>query len=249
MKELGNVALDTGDLKAALDFYKRSQALYERLEDTVGLADLHSNVGILYKRATRWDDALAEYHTALVLRERIGHLRGIGICFNNIAEVHRTRGDPAQAIPAYLRAIETWDAIGNASGVAVALVGLAAARTESGDVVQGRADLLDAEARFARLGSTIYLPDLYRYLASAELAAGDIDAAEQAATRSLEYARAGTARHQEAATLRVLAEIALARGEPDAARALLEISRETLTQLGDTLELARTEAVLRELNG
>jgi hypothetical protein len=46
----------------------------------------------------------------------------------------------------------------------------------------------------------------------------------------------------------VLGEIALENGEPDAARALLEVSRETLTRLGDTLELARTEAVLQKLS-
>jgi len=175
----------------------------------------------------------------------MGHVLGIGTCYNNIAEVHRTRGDPQQAIPAYQRAIQTYASIGHALYTGLALVGLGAARVETGDVAQGRADLLDAEARFEAIGSTIYLPDLYRYLATAELADGDMEAAARAAARSLDYARAGTARHQEAATLRVMGEIALARGETDAARALLEVSRETLVKVGDTLELARTEAVLR----
>ena len=58
----------------------------------------------------------------------------------------------------------------------------------------------------------------------------------------------GAARHHEAATLRIMAEIALARGERDAARALLLVSQETLSKVGDTLELAKTEAVLRQLD-
>jgi tetratricopeptide (TPR) repeat protein len=247
LKNLGNVAVERGELQTAAEFYHSSGQLYERLEDIVGLADLHSNLGIIHRRSGRWDEALAEYEAALVLRERIGHLLGIGTCHNNIAEVHRTRGEPAQAIPAYQRAIETWGSIGHALFVGLALVGLGAARTESGEWAQGRADLLDAEARFAAIGSTIYLPDLYRYLASAELAAGDLEAAEQATARSLDYARAGTARHQEAATLRVMAEIKLARNEPEAATALLRISRETLMRVGDTQELARTEAVLKRI--
>jgi tetratricopeptide (TPR) repeat protein len=222
--------------------------MYARLEDMVGLADLHSNLGIIHRRSGRWDEALAEYQAALTLRERMGHVLGIGTCYNNIAEVHRTRGDLQQAIPAYQRAIQTYASIGHALYTGLALVGLGAARVETGDIAQGRADLLDAEARFDAIGSTIYLPDLYRYLATAELADGDLEAAERAAGRSLDYARAGTARHQEAATLRVMGEIALARGETDAARALLEVSRETLLKVGDTLELARTEAVLRVLS-
>jgi class 3 adenylate cyclase/tetratricopeptide (TPR) repeat protein len=248
LKELGNVAVDTGDLQAAAEHYQGSQALYERLEDLLGLADIHSNLGIIDRRTGRYDLALQEYEAALALRERMGHLLGIGTCYNNIGEVHRTQGDFERAIPAYLQAIETWGSIGNAARVALALVGLGAARTESGDTGRGRADLLEAEERFAALGSTLYLPDLYRYLASADLAEGDLEAASRAAERSLEFARASQARHQEAATMRVLGQIMLSRGEVEGARALLELSRQALANLGDTLELARTEAVLRLLD-
>ena len=247
LKQLGNVAVERGELKLAADFYTRSRQMYERLEDMVGLADIHNNLGIIYRRGGRWADSLAEYDASLALCERMGHLLGIGRCYNNMAEVHRTRGEPAQAIPAYLQAIETWDSIGHALFVGLALVGLGAARIEIGDVAQGRADLLDAEARFAAIGSTVYLPDLCRCLASAELAAGDLEAADAAAARSLDYARAGTARHQEAATLRVMAEIALARGQGDIAAALLRVSHETLKKVGDVQELARTQAVLKRL--
>jgi tetratricopeptide (TPR) repeat protein len=247
IRQLGNLAVDTGDLRAAANYYQRSREFYERLEDMLGLADIHSNLGILYRRAGRWDESLQEYEGALKLRERIGHMHGIGTCYNNIAEVHRTRGDPEKAIPAYERAIETWGSIGNALGVAVALVGLGAAKTESGDGARGRADLFDARERFEALGSTMYLPDLYRYLAEAELGGSDLKAADAAARMSMEYARAGSARHQEAAALRVLGEIALARGELDAARALLENSRESLLKLGDSLELARAVAALKQL--
>jgi hypothetical protein len=79
------------------------------------------------------------------------------------------------------------------------------------------------------------------------LIGGDLVAAERAGQRSLANARASTARHQEAATLRVLGEIALASGAPASARTLLEQSRETLSGLGDTLELAKTDAVLARL--
>jgi tetratricopeptide (TPR) repeat protein len=202
---------------------------------------------MIYRRAARWDEALAEYEMSLKLRERMGNLWGIGTCYNNMAEVHRTRGELDLAIVGYQQAIDTFSGIGEAAGVATVMIGLGAARVEAGNVAQGRLELLDAARRFAALGSTFYLPDLYRYLASAELAAGDLDAAEGAAQRSLEYARTGTARNQEAATLRVMGEIALARGEPHAARALLLISRETLAALGDTPELARTEAALERL--
>jgi hypothetical protein len=118
---------------------------------------------------------------------------------------------------------------------------------EVGRTRQGRLDLVDAAAQLEALGSNGYLADAYRHLASAELMSGDLAAAEEAGQRSLASARATTALHQEAATLRVLGEIALASGAAALARELLEQSRATLSGLGDTLELARTDAVLARL--
>jgi ATP/maltotriose-dependent transcriptional regulator MalT len=97
------------------------------------------------------------------------------------------------------------------------------------------------------LGNTKFLPDLYRFLASAELAAGNLEAATGAAEQSVDYARAANVRYQEAATQRVLAEIAIARGKVNEARELLEISRQTLVEVGHAEELARTEGVLLQL--
>ncbi|HET9808697.1 MAG TPA: hypothetical protein VFQ66_03310, partial [Candidatus Limnocylindria bacterium] len=111
----------------------------------------------------------------------------------------------------------------------------------------GRETLREAEARWTRLGSTTYLPDLYRFIASAELASGDLEAATRAAERSLDLARGATARHQEAMTNRVQGEIAAARGNRTTARELLERSRDALRDLDEPAELARTEAAIARL--
>jgi tetratricopeptide (TPR) repeat protein len=247
LKQHGNVAFHTGDLKGAAEYYLRSRAIHERLENLSGIAEVRNNLGTVYRREAQWAQALAEYDACLTLWERIGNPRGVALSHNNTGEVHRSRGDLDGAIAAYERALGRFEVIGAATEAAIVLIGVGAARVEAGDVARGRADLLRALDRLSTLGSTGYLPDVYRYLASADLAEGNLDGAERAAEQSLEYARAGSARHQEAATLRVLGEIALARGEPDAALALLEVSRQTLRKLGDTLELARTEAVLNRL--
>ncbi len=247
LKHLGNSAVHVGDLEAAAAFNQQSRALYERLEDLVGLADSHANLGIIYRRGGRWDAAMSEHEMSLRLRYRIGDLNGLGTCHNNIAEVHRSRGDPAAAIQAYLQAQDEWSATGNAVMVGVALTGLGAARIELGDSAQGRADLLDAERRFEAAGSTLYLAEMYRYLAISRLAEGDPQAAAQDVERSLEYALGAGARNQLATTQRVQAQIALAAGQIGRARELLEESRQTLRDIGDIAELARTEALLQTL--
>lgn len=248
LKQLGNVSFLAGRRDDAAEFYRRSLEMYERLADVPGLAAVHSNLGVLYRRMARWDAALAELAASLQLRERMGDPWGVGTIHNNIGEVHRTRGELDAAIAAYERAIATWEPIGYASGVALALTGLGAAIAEAGDARRGREILRDAETRWAELGSTTYLPDLYRFVASAELAGGDAEAAARAAERSTELARAAEARHQEAMTTRVRGEIALARGDRDEARRLLEQSIRELRELDEPTELARAEAVLARLD-
>ncbi len=248
LRELGNVPLHAGDPRDAVQFFERSRAIYERLEDLVGIASVRHNLGVAYARMGKWDESIAAFQSALILHERMGNLWVVGMIHNNVGEVHRLRGNLREAIAAFERTLATWGEIGHAPGVALALTGLGGARVEAGEVGEGLANLLDAEVRFNALGRTMYFPDLYRFLASAELARGDPDAATKAAQRSLEFARAANARHQEAMTQRVLAEIALAGGDEPAARELLEMSRRTLAEFGEAGELARTEAILARLS-
>jgi len=245
----GNALNSLGDLSGAIACYEQSRAIYEQLGDLAGISDVRSNLGMVYRRICRWDEALAEYGASLAFYERTGNLWKAATCHNNIGEVHRTRGEPQEGIPSFQRAMSIWESIGSAAEAAVALMNLGAARVEAGEVAQGRTDLLQAQERFKTLGRTSYLPGLYRYLASAELAAGDVDAAATAANRSLGLANEAKARHQEAMAQRVLAEIALAREDRATARTLLETSRSTLSELGEIAELGRTEEVLRHASG
>ncbi|HYK98395.1 MAG TPA: tetratricopeptide repeat protein [Candidatus Acidoferrales bacterium] len=247
LKLLGNVANNLGDIRDAEELYRRSRVAYERLEDLVGVADVRSNLGMIYRRMGRWDDSIGEYAASLSVRERIGHLRGIAASHNNLGEVYRSRGEPAEAIPHYLQAIALLESAGGAADSAVVLMSLGAARAESGDVRGGLADLREAEKRVHMLGRTKYLPDLYRLLASAELSAGNVEAARDLATRSLDLATAAGARHLEAMAQRVLGEALIEAGDPDAARPLIESSCETLREAGEAVELAKSEALRKRL--
>ena len=247
LKQLGNVSFLAGKRDDAERHYRESLEMYDRRGDTIGLANVHSNLGVVYRRMGRWDDALRELESSLALRERIGDPWGIGTTHNNIGEVHRTRGELAPAIDAYERALAVWTPIGYSSGVALALTGLGAAISDAGDPRRGLEVLRDAEQRWEALGSTTYLPDLYRFIAATHLALGDLASGETAAERSRELAESASAQHQVAMTERVLGEIAAARGDLRRSRELLERSRAALRELDEPAELARTEAALARL--
>ncbi|MDQ3808972.1 MAG: AAA family ATPase [Chloroflexota bacterium] len=243
-KQLGNLAFHTGDLKSAASEYEHALRLGQGSTNPARVAEVRNNLGLVYRRAARWEEAMAEFDAGLALWERIGNPWGVALCHNNMGEVERSRGRAAEAIASFERALAGFQALGAATEEAITLIGLGAARVEGGEVILGRVELQLAARRLEALGSAAYLPDVYRYLATGELLSGELVAAERAALRSLDFAHAGTAPHQEAATMRVMGEIALARGQASLARALLELSRQTLAELGDTLELARTQAVL-----
>src|SRR2546428_703456 len=156
--------------------------------------------------------------------------------------------DDAAAIAALQRALDRFTAIGSESEATLALMGLGNARVRSGDLVRGRSDLLDARRRMSALGKTRYLPAVFRHLAYADLVGGDLEGATASAERSLEYARAENALSQQAMTECVLGEIALARGDKAAARAMLNASRDRLADLGELAEVERTDAVLATLD-
>src|SRR6185503_11129368 len=106
----------------------RSRAAFERLQDVVGVADVRSNLGMIYRRLARWDESLSEYQASLELRERVGHQRGIATSHNNIGEVYRTRGTPLLATPHYKRSIEILDSIGATADAGLVWMNLGSAR-------------------------------------------------------------------------------------------------------------------------
>jgi adenylate cyclase len=249
LKQLGNIPLHAGNPLDAVDYLRRSQRLYEQLEDLAGIAAVRMNLGAVYGRMAMWDECLKELEASLQLHERIGDVWHIGVDYNNMGEAHRGRGDLRSAIEAFHRALDIYLQIQDAACIALALTGLGITRVEVGDIAEGRANLLEAEAQFGALGQSMYLPHIYRFLASADLATGDLDSAGQHAERSIAFARQTNARHEEAITQRVMGEIALARGDVSGARELLDASRRTLAEVGEAGELVRTEAVLARLGG
>jgi len=247
LKLLAAALAFSGDLRSPAAMYERCLPIYERLGDVAGAADVRNYLGSLYRRMGRWDDSLAEYGLALSLVERVGNPWLAAIIHNNMGELHFFRGDFQRAIASKQRAFEMATGLGAESQAALALMGVGIARVMAGSVAQGRADLLDAKARFSVLGRSRYLSELYRCLAHAELATGDLGAAVHAAEIALECAREADSALDEAVAQRVLGEVAVAGGDLADARKLLESSQERLAQLGDIAELDQAKRALAGL--
>ena len=97
------------------------------------------------------------------------------------------------------------------------------------------------------LGGTKFLPSVYRDLAAAALAAGELAEAQESAERALTLARSGKVPQTEAVVQRILGQIALARGDRESARTLLGTSIELLRSLDEAAELRKAQAVLAQV--
>ena len=78
LTEMGDLYLQQGDEKLALEFYQRSQTLFEELGSKDKLAALISRRGTLEQRRGNYEQALAAYEQSLALYKAIGHKHGYG---------------------------------------------------------------------------------------------------------------------------------------------------------------------------
>ena len=95
---LGNIQASRGELEAATRTYQGALALAG--EHGPEAADLHNNLGALYKAQRRFDEARAAYERALALSPQ--HVRA----HNNMGLLYAELGDRGQAIAWYVQALE-----------------------------------------------------------------------------------------------------------------------------------------------
>jgi tetratricopeptide (TPR) repeat protein len=242
-KHLGTAHVLKGDHATGIELYRRALSIYESLSDLQGLMNVHNNIGIVLRRQSRWDEALAEQQRAQDLARRIGDVWGIGMALANMAETLRNRRDYDGAIAAAEEALRCWLQVGNAVGVATVHMNLGILHFEHGHLDEARESLHLALAEWAKLDSRLFLPELYRTLAKVELPHGGGTALAWA-ERSLAVAREIKARDEEGIALQVLGTVHHALGDTDRAIGLLTESVTILRPAKNRLELARSLCAL-----
>ncbi|MGH2499728.1 MAG: ATP-binding protein [Candidatus Limnocylindria bacterium] len=244
-KHLGTTHVLKSDHATGLDLYRRALEIYEALGDLQGQMNVHNNLGIVLRRQSRWEEALAEQGRALELARRIGDAWGVGMVLANTAETLRNRGDFEGALKASQEALSTWSQVGNAVGVATVHMNVGILSFEHGRLDEAREALHLSRAEWEKLDSKLFLPELYRTLAKVELTS-DPRAALGWARRSLEVAREIKAKDEEGIALQVIGMVHAALGELDAAVTELGESVMILRSARNRLELARTLSALAQ---
>ncbi|MFB7380952.1 tetratricopeptide repeat protein [Kitasatospora purpeofusca] len=91
-QRLGGIAVDRGDFGEAEEWYLRSQALLERLDDVDGLAIGHHQLGVIAHRLGRPDEAERRTRQALEVFERLGETGRAAACHHRLGVLAEEQG-------------------------------------------------------------------------------------------------------------------------------------------------------------
>jgi tetratricopeptide (TPR) repeat protein len=95
---IGSGHLVKNEIDSALFYFYAAEESAKGHPDSVLLAGLLSNYGIIYKEKGELDSALMNYRVALEIRKRIKEPMGIASSFNNIADAYRLKGEIDSAV-------------------------------------------------------------------------------------------------------------------------------------------------------
>ncbi|MEM3397017.1 MAG: tetratricopeptide repeat protein [Thermoplasmata archaeon] len=122
LNNLGNVYFEKRELKKALDYYRLSLGIREKINEHLTIAGSYNNIGIVYRYMHEYSTALAYFQKSLKQAEKCGHLWGMIFPLDNMADLYFAIGDLDNCMQTYkteiqyLKKIENLHALINTYG-------------------------------------------------------------------------------------------------------------------------------------
>ncbi|TES93237.1 MAG: tetratricopeptide repeat protein [Candidatus Cloacimonadota bacterium] len=110
-----------GELKKALEFYKKSLKVRSSIDDKEGMAVNLNNIGTTYTDLREYKNALLYLKKSLRMREEIGYVQGIALSLNNIGIVFWNQERYKEGVSYFKESLKIQRRLGDKSGVATSL--------------------------------------------------------------------------------------------------------------------------------
>jgi len=121
---IGEVYYSLSDVKIALSSFNHALELWTRVEDRVGEALAHLNLGYLNFNFGDLNSARAHYQEALSRWQALGNKRGEALSRTALGGIHSFLGEQQTALDLHNKALELFRYIGDRQGEAATLNGL-----------------------------------------------------------------------------------------------------------------------------
>ncbi|MDI1445432.1 tetratricopeptide repeat protein [Polyangium sp. 6x1] len=149
---LADLCAQQGDVARALDLWKQSLAVDEKIGDVKGKAvTLHQMAGVIAQQGDV-ARALDLWKQSLAVDEKIGNVKGKAATLHNMAGVIAQQGDVARALDLWSQSLAVDEKIGNVKGKAATLHNMAGVIAQQGDVARALDLLKQALALVEKIG-------------------------------------------------------------------------------------------------
>ena len=175
----GAIALATGRVDEAEEFFTRGADAAKRQGDHATVGRCFNNLGIIEHYRGRYDEALSSYNLAQAAFQQAGSKHGVAEAEHNVGITYRDRGELDQAFKQSNRAVEHAKETGDRSLHALALAVQAEIRALSGDADLARLDIDEALEVHRQLDDEPAETGDLRILARVVATAGDPTEAER----------------------------------------------------------------------
>jgi tetratricopeptide (TPR) repeat protein len=233
---------------SAIEKFEESLRQYERIGNIYGQATCHNLIANGYFAKGELSLADLHYRQSLEMFIQIGHVYNQVLGNNNLGGIAVRQGRLDAALGYYQQALRQLQQIHGSLWVFGALhQNIGNTLLQRSELDAASLELQQALGFFNQAKVRDLLPELYGQFAELHLKQKDLDAAERDGQQSLELARELTMPREEGHNLRIMGEIALARGDVARAEEYLQSSYTILNEADDEYECGRTQLTLAEL--
>lgn len=113
-----------GDDTTALEMYRTSEQLYTEVGDSVGVAKVEHNIGIVFFNRSDYVQALQSQRRAIGIFETYNENEGKGAALNSTGVVYLYLADYPRALAFFLKALNVFERVGNRQRTAYVLTNI-----------------------------------------------------------------------------------------------------------------------------
>jgi two-component sensor histidine kinase len=221
-RQLGLAALNNGDYKEADHHMTLAKDYYLRKGDTLNVAKMLNNLGIVQRDMGQFEQAMEYHMEAIRLSEMVDHLSGVASNYLNIGVIFGIKNDIPQALSYFKKASATYVELQDSSRLATIQLNIAGAQKDLGRLDSAQATVESILPYIRRKGLTSEEGRGEYLLGVLLLEVGDLDGAERhlLISRSI-FEGLGSVMRVTGNLLR-LSELYLQRGQAAKAKALAE---------------------------
>jgi class 3 adenylate cyclase/tetratricopeptide (TPR) repeat protein len=242
------ISVIQGNNREALHYFEETCLLYQASENIYGQAMAENGLANAYFNFGEWGRATEYYQRAGRVFKQTGDVYTLAFVENNLGGIALNQGRLDESLAAYERSLHILEQIGGSPYARGALhMNLGATFVRRGEPDPARTHLELSRTLYQQADARDFLPELHRHFAAAALSEGDYEQARSLAGQALALAQELAMRVEEATSLQLLGEIALARQDAAGAAPYLTQALTILEDAGQEYELARCRLAVARL--